>query len=77
MCNKEGGNPPYTKLRIYRNDLLRNVMNGRLIRNIEHGIYGLEKLPFNKQQLTILKDSGYIPEDAEIENMEVEDEEEW
>lgn len=68
MCNKDGGNPPYTKLRIRRNNLLVDVMNNVLIKNIENGIYGLDKLPFSRQQMDILKKSGYIPEDAEIEN---------
>lgn len=68
MCNKEGGNPPYTKLRIRRNNLLGETMNRLLIKNIENGIYGLEKLPFSKQQMDILKNSGYIQEDVEIEN---------
>lgn len=68
MCNKEGGNPPSTKLKISRNNILREVMNRNLLKNIENGIYGLAKLPFSKQQMDILKKSGYIPEDAEIEN---------
>ncbi|MCI8925301.1 MAG: hypothetical protein HFI45_15120 [Lachnospiraceae bacterium] len=68
MCNKDGGNPPYTKLRIRRNNLLVDVMNNALIKNIENGIYGLDKLSFSRQQMDILKKSGYIPEDAEIRN---------
>lgn len=64
-CNKEGGNPPYTKLRIRRNNLLGDVMNRLLIKNIENGIYGLDRLPFTKQQMDILRNSGYIPENAE------------
>lgn len=72
ICNKDGGNPPYTKLKIRRNNIFGNVMNEVLIKNIKNGIYGLEKLPFTKQQLSILKDSGYIPEDAEIKNGEDE-----
>lgn len=67
MCNKEGGNPPSTKLKITRNKLLGKTMNGNLLGNIENGIYGLDKLPFSRQQMDILKNSGYIPEDAEIE----------
>lgn len=67
-CNKEGGNPPYTKLRMRRNNLLVEAMNNTLTKNIENGIYGLEKLPFSRQQMDILKKSGYIPEDAEIRN---------
>lgn len=68
MCNKDGGNPPYTKLKITRNKLLSNTMNRNLLENIENGIYGLEKLPFSKQQMDTLKKSGYIPADAEIKN---------
>ena len=34
MCNKDGGNPPYTKLRIRRNNLLVDVMNNALIKNM-------------------------------------------
>ncbi len=68
-CNKDGGNPPYTKLKITRNNLLSETMNRNLLRNIENGIYGLEKLPFSKQQMDILKKSGFIPEDtANTEN---------
>lgn len=66
ICNKDGGNPPYTKLRIRRNNLLGDIMNRLLIKNIENGIYGLEKLPFSTQQMDTLKKSGYIPENAEI-----------
>ena len=67
-CNKEGVNPPYNKLRIRRNNLLGDVMNRLLIKNIEYCIHGLDKLPFTKHQMYILKNSGYIPEDAEIKN---------
>lgn len=70
ICNKEGGNPPYTKFRISRNDHLREDMNRLLMKNIKNGIYGLEKLPFSKQQFNILQDIGFIPEDAEIEGVE-------
>ena len=68
MCNKDGENPPYTKLKITRNNLLSDTMNRNLLRNIENGIYGLDKLPFSRQQMDILKKSGYIPADAEIKN---------
>lgn len=66
-CNKEEGNPPYTKLRIRRNNRLGEAMNNQLIRNIRNDIYGLEKLPFSRQQMDILKKSGYLPENAEME----------
>ena len=65
-CNKESGNPPYTKLRIRRNNLLVEAMNKDLTKNIENGIYGLEKLPFSRQQMDTLKKSGYIPENAKM-----------
>ncbi len=73
MCNKEGGNPPSTKLKINRSISLRDHMNSRLLKNMENGIYGLDKLPFSKQQMKILKDNGYLPENEGME--EGEDEE--
>ena len=80
-CNKEGGNPPYTKIRMSRNHSIKENMDRKLLQNIENGIYGLAKTPFSKQQLGILKNSGYIPEHVEIEDgivydVEVEDYEE-
>lgn len=75
-CNKEGGNPPYTKIRMSRNHSIKENMDRKLLQNIENGIYGLAKTPFTKQQLGILKNSGYIPEDAEIEDEIVDDVEE-
>ena len=78
LCNKEGGNPPYTKLRIRCNSLLKDAMNKALAKNIENGIYGLAEMPFSKQQMDILKKNGYIPEDAETgcEESEGENEDE-
>ena len=70
ICNKDGGNPPYTKLRIRRNNVLGNAMNKILVENMENGIYGLDKLPFSRQQMDILKKSGFIPEDAKIRKEE-------
>jgi hypothetical protein len=29
MCNKDGGNPPYTKLKITWNNLLNETMNSK------------------------------------------------
>ena len=50
-------------------------MNRQLLQNIENGIYGLAKTPISKQQMTILKNSGYIPQDAELpEDAELEEE---
>ncbi|MSS63655.1 HU family DNA-binding protein [Velocimicrobium porci] len=65
-CNKADGNPPYTAMRMSRTNTLHDKMNEKLLENIENGIYGLEKLPFSKQQMTYLKNGGFIPEDAEF-----------
>ena len=65
-CNNAEGNPPYTKIRMSRTNTLHDKMNETLLKNIENGIYGLEKLPFSKQQMTYLKNGGFIPEDAEL-----------
>lgn len=75
-CTNRTGNdnpPPYTTVKITRNWRLRQAMNAELLKNVEKGIYGLNKLPFDIRQLNILKDSGYIPEDAE--EMQVGEEE--
>ena len=69
-CNKAGGNPPYTTMRMTRTNTLHDEMNETLLKNIEDGIYGLEKLPFKKQQMTYIKNAGFIPEDAEVPNEE-------
>lgn len=78
--DKEGGNPPYTNIRISRNRAIKTNMNNHLMQNIGNGIYGLAKTPFSKQQFNILKNSGFIPKDAElpeeagiIEDTEIED----
>lgn len=64
-CNKEEGNPPYTRIRMSRNNILGEKMNETLLENIKNGIYGLEKLPFSKQQMTYLRNGGFIPKDKE------------
>ena len=71
-CNKAEGNPPYTKLRMTRTNKLHDKMKETLLENLENGIYGLEKLPFSKQQMTYLKNGRFIPEDAELEECEDE-----
>lgn len=69
ICNRFNGNnpPPYTKIRISRNWSTKEDMDKQLLKNIENGILGLEKLPFDIQQINILKNSGYIPNDTECE----------
>ena len=65
--NQEGNNPPYTGIRMTRTNTLRAKMNQQLMENIENGTYGLEKLHFNKQQMSYLKSAGFMPEDYEYE----------
>lgn len=72
-CNKVEGNPPYTTMRMSRTNTLHDKMNEILLENIENGIYGLEKLPFSKQQMTYLRNGGFIPEDAELSDNEEEE----
>ena len=50
-------------------------MNKRLMQNIKNGIYGLKKLLFTKTQFEFLKETGYIPEDAELPDEEDDEEE--
>ncbi len=59
-------NSPYTRLRMTRTDSLKNCMNEQLMDNIENGVLGLEKLRFDKQQLTNLRNAGYISDDIDI-----------
>ena len=67
VCNNYDGNPPpYTHIRMTRTYKFCYKMNAQLLNNIKKGIYGLKKLPFDIQQLNILKKSGYVPEDAVI-----------
>ena len=68
-CNREGGNLPYTRVRMTRTNSLAQEMNRKLQENIENGILGLEELPFSRQQIAILRNSGMIP-DKETENEE-------
>lgn len=58
--NSNHENAPYTKIRMSRTNALYEKMNQKLLDNIEKGILGLEKLPFDVQQIDILKKSGYI-----------------
>lgn len=71
VCNKTEGNPPpFAKIRISDNWKMRESMNKRLMQNIKNGIYGLKKLLFTKTQFEFLKETGYIPEDAELPDEE-------
>ena len=63
--NSNHENAPYTKIRMSRTNALYEKMNQTLLKNIENGILGLEKLPFDVQQINILKKSGFIESDPE------------
>ena len=69
LCNREDDNLPYTKVKMKRNYSLIQEMNRILQKNIENGILGLENLPFEKQQIAILRKNGLIP-DEETESKE-------
>ena len=58
-------NAPYTKIRMSRTNALGGKMNETLLNNIENGILGLKKLPFDIQQINILRKNGYISDDVE------------
>ncbi len=70
--NDEHENSPYTRIRMTRTNSLREDMDKTLLSNIENGIYGLEKLPFDIQQIGNLKANGFIHE----EESDYEEEEE-
>ena len=72
FCNKPEGNPPYTTFKMTRSQKFKDKMNKKLLENIENGIYGLENLPFTKSQMRILKNTGFIPDDADISDDEEE-----
>lgn len=68
-CNQgEGNPPPYVKVKLSRNNSLSQEMSKKLLDNIENGDIGFGKLSFSPQQLTILKNSGFI--DDEIKDMD-------
>ena len=69
VCERNCVNMPYTRMRMTRNYSLVQEMNCKLQKNIENGVLGLEELPFSKQQIAILRNSGMIP-DEESQNGE-------
>lgn len=71
VCNKTEGNPPpYAKIRISDNWSMRENLNRKLMQNIKDGIWGLKKLLFTKSSFEFLKETGYIPKEAELPNEE-------
>lgn len=68
--NSEHEGAPYTRIRMTRCKSLFDDMNNALLNNIENGVYGLEKLSFDTQQIGNLKRNGYILDDSEDEDYE-------
>lgn len=70
-CNKTEGNPPpYAKIRISDNWEMRETLNKKLMQNIKDGVWGLKKLLFTKSNFEFLKETGYIPQEAELPSEE-------
>lgn len=63
--NETHENAPYTRVKAHFAEHFKEKMDSKLLNNIKNKIYGLEYLPFEKQQITILKDGGYISSDEE------------
>lgn len=68
LCDNETHeDAPYTRVKARFTEDFREKMDSKLLNNIENKIYGLEYLPFEKQQITNLKNNGFIPNDEEID----------
>lgn len=65
-CDKyEDNPPPYVKVKLSLSTEFRKQLNEKLRNNIENGEIGLGNLSFDARQMTILKNSGFIPEETE------------
>lgn len=73
-CNRVEGNPPYTSMRMSRTNTLKDKMDQMLLDNLDKNVYGLEKLGFTKQQMTYLKNGGFVSEDIEVSDYDDEEE---
>lgn len=68
LCNnKAHEDTPYTRVKAFFTGTFKEMMDKQLIDNLKNKIYGLEYLPFEKQQITNLKNAGFIPSDEEVE----------
>lgn len=68
LCDNETHeNTPYTRVKAFFTDTFKEKMDKQLIDNLKNKIYGLEYLPFEKQQITNLKNAGFIADDEEVE----------
>lgn len=66
-CNNQSHeNAPYTRIRMTRTVSIGDAMDEKLMENMDNGIYGLEKTRFDKQQITNLRNAGYISDDIDI-----------
>ena len=65
-CNTTEGNPPpFAKITISFWGI-KDDLNKTLMRNLKEGVWGLKKLLFKKKDFEFLKETGYIPQDAEM-----------
>lgn len=64
--NMSHENAPYTRIRMTRTVSIGDAMDEKLMENMDNGIYGLDKTRFDKQQLTNLRNAGYISDDIDI-----------
>ena len=64
LCDNETHeNAPYARLKVLLPKSFKEAINNQLFDNINNKIYGLEYLPFEKQQITNLKNNGFIVEE--------------
>lgn len=68
LCDNETHeNAPYTRVKAFFPKSFKEVMDKQLLDNLKNKIYGLEYLSFETQQITNLKNNGFIPSDEEVE----------
>ena len=65
-CNRcEDNPPPDVGVKLSRSTEFRKQLNEKLLKYIENGEIGLGNLSFDERQLTILRNSGFIPDETE------------
>lgn len=68
LCDNETHeNAPYTRVKAFFPKSFKEVMDKQLLDNLKNKIYGLEYLSFETQQITNLKNNGFIADDEEID----------
>ena len=79
VCKTSEGNPPpIAKIRFTYSRNMEQAINEKLKKNMDDGLYGLQRLPFTRTDFAFLQETGYIPEDEEyIDYREERDEDEY